>query len=132
MKKRSILLTAALMAAAALVTGCGEGSGSGGPFEPKDNINWIVTSSPGGGSDIYTRMISDIMTKENLVNGQTIIVTNKTDGSGEIGRNEVANTKGKKADYTLLTFNSGDLAPACTPSVPGSAPWYPALAGGSG
>ena len=74
MKKRSILLTAALMAAAALVTGCGEGSGSGGPFEPKDNINWIVTSSPGGGSDIYTRMISDIMTKENLVNGQTIIV----------------------------------------------------------
>ena len=111
MKKRSILLTAALMAAAALVTGCGEGSGSGGPFEPKDNINWIVTSSPGGGSDIYTRMISDIMTKENLVNGQTIIVTNKTDGSGEIGRNEVANTKGKKADYTLLTFNSGDLMP---------------------
>ena len=109
MKKRSILLTAALMAA--LVTGCGEGSGSGGPFEPKDNINWIVTSSPGGGSDIYTRMISDIMTKENLVNGQTIIVTNKTDGSGEIGRNEVANTKGKKADYTLLTFNSGDLMP---------------------
>ena len=56
MKKRSILLTAALMAAAALVTGCGEGSGSGGPFEPKDNINWIVTSSPGGGSDIYTKM----------------------------------------------------------------------------
>ena len=56
-------------------------------------------------------MISDIMVKDSLVNGQTIIVTNKTDGSGEIGRNEVAGTKGKKADYTLLTFNSGDLMP---------------------
>lgn len=80
-------------------------------FELKDTLNWVVTSSPGGGSDIYTRMISDIMTKEDMVNGQTIIVTNKTDGGGEIGRNEVANTKGKKADCTLLTFNSGDLMP---------------------
>lgn len=108
MKKRSMVLAAAM--AAAIMTGCGESSNSG-PFVPKDNINWVVTSSPGGGSDIYTRMISDIMTREDIVNGQTIIVTNKTDGSGEIGRNEVANTKGKKADYTLLTFNSGDLMP---------------------
>ena len=110
MKKRNMLLAMAAMMAAAVMTGCGESS-SDGPFEPKDNINWMVTSSPGGGSDIYTRMISDIMVKESLINGQTIIVTNKTDGSGEIGRNEVAGTKGKKADYTLLTFNSGDLMP---------------------
>ena len=79
--------------------------------QPQDTINWTVTSSPGGGSDIYTRMISDIMTKNELINGQTVVVTNKTDGSGEVGRNEVANTKGKKANYTLLTFNSGDLMP---------------------
>ena len=102
---------AALMMVSA-VTGCtSKAVSSDGTFTPKETINWTVTSSPGGGSDIYTRMISDIMTKENLVNGQPIIVTNKTDGSGEIGRNEVATTKGSKADYTLLTFNSGDLMP---------------------
>ena len=102
---------AALMMVSA-VTGCtSKAVSSDSTFTPKETINWTVTSSPGGGSDIYTRMISDIMTKENLVNGQPIIVTNKTDGSGEIGRNEVATTKGSKADYTLLTFNSGDLMP---------------------
>ncbi|MEG2935840.1 MAG: hypothetical protein RR844_05040 [Clostridium sp.] len=96
-----------------MFTGCGKkDSGSGdGTFAPKDTVNWTVTSNPGGGSDIYTRMILDIITKEDLVNGQTIVVTNKTDGSGEIGRNEVAMAKGNKADTTLLTFNSGDLMP---------------------
>lgn len=111
MKKRNMALALAALMAAAAVTGCGSKSSESGPFTPKETINWTVTSSPGGGSDIYTRMISDIMTKENMVNGQPIIVTNKTDGSGEIGRNEVATTKGGKADYTLLTFNSGDLMP---------------------
>ncbi len=112
MKKRSIVMAMAALMMVSAVTGCtSKAVSSDGTFTPKETVNWTVTSSPGGGSDIYTRMISDIMTKENLVNGQPIIVTNKTDGSGEIGRNEVATTKGSKADYTLLTFNSGDLMP---------------------
>ena len=113
MKKRIALSLIGVLALSMMVTGCGKkgDGGEGGTFVPKDTINWTVTSSPGGGSDIYTRIISDIMTKEDLVNGQTIVVTNKTDGGGEIGRNEVANLKGDKANYTLLTFNSGDLMP---------------------
>lgn len=79
-------------------------------FVPKKTINWTVTSSPGGGSDIFTRKIAEIMTTEDLINGQKMIITNKTDGSGEIGRNEVAHLK-RNADYRLLTFNSGDLMP---------------------
>lgn len=111
-KNRGILFAAAMLAAGALFTGCGKsGDTENAAFTPKETINWYVTSSPGGGSDIYTRMISDIMTKEDMVNGQPIIVTNKTDGSGEIGRNEVAHMKGQKVDYQLLTFNSGDLMP---------------------
>lgn len=80
-------------------------------FAPKDTVNFICTSSPGGGSDIFSRQISDILTANDWVNGQSVIVTNKTDGAGEVGRNEVAHTKGAKADYTLVTFNSGDLMP---------------------
>ena len=82
-----------------------------GAFAPSQNIEWIVTSSPGGGSDIYTRMIGDIMTRQNLVGGKTILVNNQTDGGGEVGRLAVSRTTGKKADHTLLTFNSGDLMP---------------------
>ncbi|TXT51461.1 MAG: hypothetical protein FD137_8 [Spirochaetes bacterium] len=81
-------------------------------FVPAQNIEWIVTSSPGGGSDIYTRMISDIMTKQNLVSGKTILVNNRTDGGGEVGRLTVSRVSmPRQADHTLLTFNSGDLMP---------------------
>lgn len=109
MKKRIALLLAGVLAATSLV-GCG-GSKGDGTYEPGSTFDWIVTSSPGGGSDIYTRMISDIMTTEEMIGDTTIVVTNKTDGSGEVGRNEVANLKGNKAENTLLTFNSGDLMP---------------------
>lgn len=112
MKKRIAIILTAVLSLSMVFTGCGKkNSGEGGAFVPDDTINWTVTSSPGGGSDIYTRMISDIMTREELANGQTIIVNNKTDGNGEIGRNEVAHLKGDKANINLLTFNSGDLMP---------------------
>ena len=39
------------------------------------------------------------------------MISNETDGSGEVGRNKVATMKAGDADYTLLTFNSGDLMP---------------------
>ena len=59
MKKRNMLLAMAAMMAAAVMTGCGESS-SDGPFEPKDNINWVVTSSPGGGSVKKLPKIADL------------------------------------------------------------------------
>lgn len=108
MMKRSMLLGG--LAAIMLLSGCGNETGTGA-YTPASNVNWTVTSGPGGGSDIYTRMITDIITKEGMSGKTTFVVTNKTDGSGEVGRNEVANTKGKNADNQLLTFNSGDLMP---------------------
>ena len=47
-----------------LLAGCGgsERLPAAAPFVPKNTINWMCTSSPGGGSDIYTRKIIDIMT----------------------------------------------------------------------
>jgi putative tricarboxylic transport membrane protein len=108
MKKKIISLLVGAMSLAVLLTGCG--AKEGGAYKPASNVTWIVTSGPGGGSDIFTRMISDIMTTDKIVDS-TFVVTNKTDGGGEIGRNEVANTKGNKANDTLLTFNSGDLMP---------------------
>ena len=106
----SILLLVAMMLA---LTACGGEGGNGGAFAPSTEINWIVTSKAGGGSDIYTRMISDIMTTEGMVD-KTFVVENITDGAGEVGRLQVATTKaGKDANHTLLTFNSGDLMPMC-------------------
>ena len=94
--------------------GSSEGSGSeAGAFVPSKNVTWICTSSAGGGSDIFTRKISDIMSAQSLVNGQTIVVSNETEGSGEVGRNKAAPMK-NNTTYTLLTFNYVDLTPMVT------------------
>ena len=112
MKKKLVAtVLAGVMALSVAMTGCGSSSDTAdGTFTPTKSIQWMCTSSAGGGSDIFTRMIGDIMTTNGMVNDQTIVVTNKTDGAGEVGRNEVAMMK-KNPDYQLLTFNSGDLMP---------------------
>lgn len=109
------LLLAMLVASAMIfpifANGEKEVAQEGGPFVPQQNIEWYCTSSPGGGSDIFTRTIVDIINNDGLANDQNIVIQYKTDGAGEIGRNLVSRTKGDSADYTLLTFNSGDLMP---------------------
>ncbi len=111
--KKLILATiiATTMIFPIFANGESETQNADGPFVPQQSIEWYCTSSPGGGSDIFTRTIIDIINEENLANGQNIVIQYKTDGAGEIGRNLVSTTKGEKADYTILTFNSGDLMP---------------------
>ena len=119
MKKISaLLLTSALTLG--LLAGCGNdasssGSGSGdGAFVPEGTVTWVCTSSAGGGSDIFSRQITEILGPSGLgLVDATMIVDNRTDGAGEIGRNYVATMREGDADVTLLTFNSGDLMPMC-------------------
>ena len=112
MKKVMVLLSlVVLMALPLFAQGQADQGAAKAGFVPTNTIEWVVTSSPGGGSDIFTRAIVDIINAENLVNGQNIVIQYKTDGAGEVGRNQVATTRAPKADYTLLTFNSGDLMP---------------------
>lgn len=112
MKKTAILLSVLLLVGMTVfATGEGE-KGGDKAFVPTKNIDWYVTSSPGGGSDIFTRAIMDIMVNENLLNKQNVVVQYKTDGAGEVGRLYVSQLRGGvQADHTLLTFNSGDLMP---------------------
>ena len=74
----------------------------------------MCTSSAGGGSDIFSRQITEILGPNGLgLVDATMVVDNRTDGAGEIGRNYVATMREGDADVTLLTFNSGDLMPMC-------------------
>ena len=74
-------------------------------WEPKKNVQFFVASSPGGGSDMYTRAIADVMSKQDLVE-KTIIVSNETDGGGAVIRNKVAHAKD---DHQILAFVSGAI-----------------------
>lgn len=111
MKKTALVLLSVLLLASAMAFANGSGEAktpADGSWTPAKNVEWVVTSSPGGGSDIFTRMITDIIAKHKLV-GQTILVNNQTDGGGEVGRQRVSQEKGD--GLLLLTFNSGDLTP---------------------
>ncbi|MDT4763000.1 tripartite tricarboxylate transporter substrate-binding protein [Sphaerochaeta sp. PS] len=112
MKKFAIVLAFAVLLAFPVFAAAQAEVAGPASFVPTKNIEWYVTSSPGGGSDIFTRNLMDIMVSDKLVNDQNIVIQYKTDGAGEVGRLLVSNIKaGSQADHTLLTFNSGDLMP---------------------
>lgn len=108
--KKTLTLILALILAISLLASTAVFASAESSFKPNGNIEWFITSSPGGGSDIYTRKIIEIIHDSGWVTN-TFLPTNKTDGGGEVGRMQVAMTQGNKANTTLLTFNSGDLMP---------------------
>ena len=59
MKKR-ITLIASMVLAASLISAAAV-SADEPAWEPSANVEWYITSSPGGGSDIYTRKIIEII-----------------------------------------------------------------------
>ena len=108
MKKFVAIVLSALMVCALFANGTEETASAG--FKPTKDVSWVCTSKPGGGSDIFTTQIKDAM-KVNGITDANIVTEYITDGSGEVGRLQVSPTNKAKADYTLLTFNSGDLMP---------------------
>ena len=108
MKKFVAIVLSALMVCALFANGTEETASAG--FKPTKDVSWVCTSKPGGGSDIFTTQIKDAM-KVNGITDANIVTEYITDGSGEVGRLQVSTTNNAKADYTLLTFNSGDLMP---------------------
>lgn len=76
-------------------------------FAPAQNVTFVVSSSPGGGSDMFARTITNIIVSEGLAD-INFIVNNITDGNGEVSRLTVATASGRLANHTLLSMNSGD------------------------
>ncbi len=104
-----VLMSLVAISMAAFANGANEVSE--GPWEPTQNVEWVVTSSAGGGSSIFTQNIVEIIKAEGLTD-QNIIINYKTDGGGAVGRRQVAGMKSEA--HTILTFNSGDLQPFST------------------
>ncbi|MDF1568749.1 MAG: tripartite tricarboxylate transporter substrate-binding protein [Spirochaetaceae bacterium] len=105
----AVLLLTVLVSMSAFANGAAEEVA--GPWAPSKNVEWVVTSSAGGGSSIFTQNIVEIIKAEGLVD-QDIIINYKTDGGGAVGRRQVSGMKDEA--HTILTFNSGDLQPFST------------------
>ena len=76
---------------------------------PSKTVEFIVHVNPGGGTDVFARLIQEIITREKLVT-QPMIVASKTGGAGTVAFNYV---KGKKGDpHTILTIATGSFVTA--------------------
>ena len=107
--KKTLFAVLISLALTAFVAAEGQSdAASEGPWAPSKTVTWYCTSSPGGGSSIFTQNIIEIIKAEGLVD-QEIIINYKTDGGGAVGRREVS--RDKSDGLTLLTFNNGDLQP---------------------
>jgi putative tricarboxylic transport membrane protein len=76
---------------------------------PSKPIEFNVHTSPGGGTDLFARTVTEILIKEKAF-PQAIIVSNRPGGSGVIAFNYV---KGKKGDpHVVLTMATGSFLTA--------------------
>jgi putative tricarboxylic transport membrane protein len=80
---------------------------------PSKNVEFIVHVNPGGGTDVFARLIQEIITREKLIT-QPTIVQSKTGGAGTVAFNYV---KSKRGDpHTVLTIATGSFVTAISRS----------------
>jgi putative tricarboxylic transport membrane protein len=91
------VLTAAAFVAFAAVPALAE-------WKPSKPVEFVVTSSAGGGTDNFARVVQSVATKYKLIE-QPIVVTNKGGGSGAEG---YVYTKGAGGDPHKLTFGTNN------------------------
>jgi putative tricarboxylic transport membrane protein len=76
---------------------------------PSRTVEFVVHVNPGGGTDVFARLVTEIMAREKLVT-QPLVVQSRTGGAGVIAFTYV---KGKRGDpYTVLTIATGSFLTA--------------------
>jgi len=76
---------------------------------PSKPIEFVVHVNPGGGTDVFARLVTEIMNREKLVS-QPLVVQNRPGGSGVVAFTYV---KGKRGDpHTVLAIATGSFLTA--------------------
>src|SRR5689334_5431783 len=76
---------------------------------PSKPIEFVAHVNPGGGTDVFARLIMDILGREKLIT-QPMVVQNKVGGAGAVAFSYV---KSKRGDpHTVLTIATGSFLTA--------------------
>jgi putative tricarboxylic transport membrane protein len=120
---RTKLAAAGVSVVAALaLAACGGSGGSGGASAtdyPEQPLEWTVAFGPGGGNDIMSRTIVDILEKEKLYT-EDITVENIDAGSGAVGWGKVFSNAGNP--YSISSTSGSFL----TTPLESDTGWSPA------
>jgi tripartite-type tricarboxylate transporter receptor subunit TctC len=92
---RKFVTTGACLAGAVVLAACGSGGTATTSAEnyPEEPLEWTVAFGPGGGNDIMSRQIVDILEKEEIYT-EDITVENIDAGSGAVGWGKVHSNAG--------------------------------------
>lgn len=93
---------ATLSIAAALAMVLGAAFAWGQEFKPSRQIEAVVHTGPGGGSDIFARAIAEMLQKEKLIN-QRMQVVNKSGGGSAVAMSYLAEKKGETHSIGFFT-----------------------------
>lgn len=74
----------------------------GQEFKPSKQIEAVVHTGPGGGSDIFARAIAEMLQKEKLIN-QRMQVVNKSGGGSAVAMSYLAEKKGETHTIGFFT-----------------------------
>lgn len=78
---------------------------------PSRPIEFVVHTSPGGGTDVFARAVTEMLAREKLFS-QPLTVANRTGGSGTVAFNHI---KSKRGDpHFVLTIATGTLLTAAS------------------
>ena len=104
MKKVSWRISAAAGAVAALFAASSASSqGTGADFYKGQTVTYIVATAPGGGYDLYGRMVAEYM--QRYLPGSTFVVKNMPGAGHLVGTNALY--AAKPDGLTIGTFNTG-------------------------
>ncbi|MYZ49945.1 Bug family tripartite tricarboxylate transporter substrate binding protein [Propylenella binzhouense] len=121
MNRVSSMLKSAL-AAGALAAALALPVASAGPADAQDypskRLEWTIAFGPGGGNDIMSRTLIDILQKHKLY-PENIVAENRAGGSGAVGWGYVF---GKKGDPYQISSTSGSFV---TTPLQADTPWKP-------
>ena len=105
----SALAHAPLRVLAAFVAGVVVASGAIAQSFPSRPIEFVAHTSPGGGTDLFARSITDMLAKEKVF-PQPYIIGNRTGGGGAVAFNYI---KSKRGDpHNVLTVATGTFMSA--------------------
>lgn len=72
---------------------------------PTEELKYIIAFGPGGGNDLMSRTVVEIINNKNLFEGQNIIVENRPGGSGAVGFSYVKRQNGNPYFATSTSGN---------------------------
>lgn len=118
MKKLMVLAVTGVMAAS-LLAGCGssgtKSEQAAKAWSPTKEIEFVVPSAPGGGSDLNARVIGEFSQKLKL-SPKNFMVVNKPGGSGAVSFSYVFSKKGDA--HTWMVLHSGQVMSAIVNNSP--------------